>query len=90
MSPDCLNKIRQRTQPNRIRKNTQNYNVNTNYSGNFPNTLNQYEMPNSSNIRYSQHFNQNINNENLFSFLAVFKLTCSLLVAPPGWHSSTR
>ena len=21
--------------------------------------------------------------------LAVFKLTCSLLVAPPGWHSST-
>ena len=67
MSPDCLsresyNKIRQRTQTNRISKNEQNYNVNTNYSGNLQNTLNQYEMPNSSNKKYSQHFNQNTNN----------------------------
>ena len=80
MSTDCpsresFNKIRQRAQPSRISKNTQNYNSKSNH----PNTLNQHEMPDSSNMRYSQHFNLNTNNDNLFSFEELKKLTFELI-----------
>lgn len=87
MSPDCpsretFNQMRLRAQPKSIVQKSQHYNTKTNYNTNFPNTLNQGEIPNTSrrdnNLPYSHNFNNNSNN-NLFSFEELKNLTFELI-----------
>lgn len=86
MSPECPSRetykqIRQRYQPKRTGRTNQAVNNNQSYSDQFPNALNQPEMPTSSrqesNNTYAQQ-TKNANND-LFSVDELRNLTCELI-----------
>ena len=90
MSLECpsrqnYNQIRMRAQPRNTRTISQQFNNGTNYNANFPNALNQNQMPSTqitgnNQINY-QNMNGNNKNNNLFSFEEIKNLTFELIAS---------